>query len=118
MKQTLVAALLMGCVIVFAGCSGNPPQEVPDADLVGTLWTLESIEVPGEPDILPEATKVYNIQFIADYRVEGQDDCNTYFGIYTLSDESEIRLDSLLTTLKGCGPSRIRPPILPGTSCG
>ena len=100
LQSFMVIPILMLCL---AGCQ----DDVPDAELVGTLWTLQSIEVPGEPDILPEATKVYNIQFIADYRVEGQDDCNTYFGIYTLSDESEIRLDSLLTTLKGCGPSRI-----------
>ena len=107
MKQTLVAALLMGCVIVFAGCSGNPPQEVPDADLVGTLWTLESIEVPGSPDILPGATKVYNIQFYEDYNLKGQDDCNAYVGIFALAEDSKIKLDSLGTTLVGCGPTEI-----------
>ena len=104
MKQTLVAALLMGYVIAFAGCNGNPPKEVPNAELVGTLWTLESIEVPGEPDILPGVNKVYSIQFFDDYRLKGGDDCNSIVGIYTLSGESDIRLDSLGTTLVGCAP--------------
>ncbi|MCH8837097.1 MAG: hypothetical protein IIA60_04755, partial [Candidatus Marinimicrobia bacterium] len=78
MQKIPYLTLLLGYVIAFAGCNGNPPQEVPDADLVGTLWTLESIEVPGEPDILPGATKVYNIQFYEDYNLKGQDDCNAY----------------------------------------
>ena len=59
MKQTRIAAMLMGCVIGLAGC-----QDVPDVEFVGTLWTLQSIEVPGEPDIKPEATRVYNIQLL------------------------------------------------------
>ncbi len=100
MKQTLIVALQMGFVIALAGCQ----EDVPDADLIGTLWTLQSIEVPGEPDILPGATKVYNIQFFGDYRLKGRDDCNGYSGIYALSGESEIRLDSLGTTYAGCAP--------------
>ncbi len=103
MKQTLIVALQMGFVIALAGCQ----EDVPDADLIGTLWTLQSIEVPGEPDILPGATKVYNIQFFGDYRLKGRDDCNGYSGIYALSGESEIKLGRIVTTLRGCGPSRI-----------
>ena len=99
-QPVLVIPILLLC---HAGCQ----EDVPDAELVGTLWTLESIEVPGSPDILPDASKVYNVQFFEDYRLKGRDDCNSIVGIYALSGESEIRLDSLGTTYVGCGPSRI-----------
>ena len=96
------------CAAVLASCNGSAPQEdVPDAELVGTLWALESIEVAGDPDILPGATKVYNIQFYEDYRIEGIIDCNTYVGIFVLSEEYGIKIDSLGTTLVLCAPGGI-----------
>lgn len=104
MKQILVAVLLMGCVIALAGCRGTP-QEVPDAELMNTLWVLESIEVPGEPDILPDANKIFSIHFFEDFHLSGMNDCNEYFGIFTISNENLLNIDSLLTTLMGCGES-------------
>lgn len=105
MKQTLFSALLIGYVIALAGCNGNPPQEVPDAELVGTLWTLESIEVPGEPDILPRDTKIYSIQFYDDYRIEGQIDCNVYSGEYTTSEGDSMQVNIHGMSYLGCRDS-------------
>ena len=108
-KQTwLYTVMMMGYVIGLASCNGEAPQEeMPDAELVGTLWALQAIEVAGEPDILPAATKVYNIRFLEDYRVEGQIDCNTHVGFYALSQDSAIKLDHLVTTLVGCPPPEL-----------
>ncbi len=105
MKQTLVAALLMGYVIAFAGCNGNPPQEVPDAELMGTLWTLKSIEVPGAPAILPDAKWTYPIQFFEDNRIEGGIACNHLDGEYMLTAGDSIRFKNLGATKLGCGES-------------
>ena len=95
-------ALLLICAITLADCNGNPPQEVPDAELVGTLWTLGSIELPGEPAYLVGSSTTVNIQFSEDYRLNGNSFCNSYFGIFTLSENNEMRFDSLGTTLIGC----------------
>ena len=81
------------------------PREVPDAELMGTLWTLESIEVPGEIAILPERTKTFCIQFFEDNRIEGQIDCNSYGGAYTLTAGDSIQFDHLWITEMGCGES-------------
>ena len=105
MKQKLVAALLMGYVIAFAGCSGNPPQDVPDAELMGTLWTLESIEVAGEPDISPDAKWTYPIQFFEDYHFEGGIACNHLVGEYMLTAGDSIRFKNFVATKVGCGES-------------
>ena len=105
MKQTLVSVMLMGYVIAFAGCSGNTHQEVPDAELVGTLWTLESIEVPGEPDISPDAKWTYPIQFFEDFHFEGGIACNHLVGEYMLSAGDSIRFNNFVATKLGCGES-------------
>ena len=104
MKQTLVAALLMGYVIAFAGCNGNPPQEVPDAELVGTVWMLQSIEDQGTT-IKIESNKVYSIHLSEDNNFAGTADCNEYFGTYNISNEDSLDLVPLGITYKGCGES-------------
>ena len=106
MGKTLTYIFTLVCAVALPGCQ----EELPDADLVGTLWTLESIEVPGEPDVLPEATKVYNIQFFGNDRFNGRDDCNVYGGNYALSGDSGIRLDRIVTTLAGCASPLIGHP--------
>ena len=102
MKKVPYLTLLLGCAIAFAGCNGNPPQEVPDAELVGTLWTLQSIEVPGEPDILVGSPAIVNIQFSKDNRLEGISFCNAYGSSYTLLEDNRISIGSIGTTKKGC----------------
>jgi len=127
MKLTPLAFLLTGIIIAFAGCKDNSPQE-PDAELVGTLWTLESIDVPGEPNILSRTTKAIAIQFLEDsrlegyldcnsyYRFEGYIDCNSYCGIYTLTDGDSLRLDMQYMTKIGCGFKSIGEPHSAGLS--
>ena len=111
MGKTLTFILILICAVTLPGCNGEAPQEgVPDADLVGALWTLQSIEVPGEPDILPESDKIFNIQFFKDHRFAGLDNCNAYGGIYALAEDSEIRLDSIVTTLVSCAPPHLGHP--------
>ena len=105
MKKTLHIALLLSCAITFAGCKDNSPPEVPDAELVGTLWTLESIEVPGEPDFLPVTTQATSLKFLEDYRFEGHLDCNSYYGNYTLTDGDSIQVDIQFITEMLCGTS-------------
>ena len=98
LQSFMVIPILMLCL---AGCQ----DDVPDAELVGTLWTLQSIEVPGEPDIKPEATRVYNIQFFGDNRIEGWIDCNFYGGAYTLTEGDSMLVDIHFITERGCGES-------------
>ena len=105
MKTTLVSVLLMGYVITFAGCNSNPPREVPDAELMGTLWTLESIEVPGEPAIPPDDKWTYPIQFFEDYHFEGGIACNHFNGEYMLTAKDSIRFKNLGATKIYCGES-------------
>ena len=102
MRKTLYLIFAVACAAALAGCNSNAPPEVPDADLVGTLWTLQSIEVPGEPDIIVGSTTTVNIQFSKDNRLEGISFCNAYIGIYVRSENNEISIDSLITTLRGC----------------
>ena len=108
MDKPLTYIFTMICAVILTGCNSEAPQEeLPDAELVGTLWTLQAIEVAGDPDILPGATKVYNIQFFDDYSVEGRIDCNTHVGFFAFSEDSRIKLDHLVTTLVGCRPPEL-----------
>ena len=101
MDKTLTYIFTATCAVALLGCQ----EELPDAGLVGTLWTLEAIEVPGEPDILPGATHVVSIQFSEDNRIEGQIDCNTYSGEYTLTEGDSMEVDMQYITEILCGTS-------------
>ncbi len=106
MGKTLTFIFTVICVAALTGCSGEAPQDdVPDAELVGTLWTLEAIEVPGEPEILPGATKVYSIQFSEDYLFEGHLDCNTYSGEYASAEGDLMQISIRYITKRGCHDS-------------
>ena len=105
MKQTLVAALLMVYVIAFAGCQEEPVADLPDADLGGTLWTLQFLDVPAEPDIQPDANKTFNIQFFEDYHLEAWVDCNKLYAEYALTAADLIQFDNLLITELNCPES-------------
>ncbi len=104
MRQILVAALLLGYVIALAGCKDNSPQ-VPDTELMNTLWTLESIELPGSPDIHPGSKWTYPIQFFEDNRIEGGIDCNHLDGEYMLTAGDSIQFKNLSVTRIGCRDS-------------
>ena len=101
MGKPLTFIFTVVCAVALPGCQ----KELPDADLIGTLWTLESIEVPGEPDILPGAAHVVSIQFSEDNRIEGQIDCNTYSGEYTLTEGDSMEVDMQYITEINCGTS-------------
>ncbi len=106
MGKPLTYLFTLVCAVALVGCQ----EDVPDAELIGTLWTLQSIELPGEPDVAPEATKVYNIQFFEGYRLKGREDCNGYGGIYALSENFGIRLDSLGISYMLCAPPTLGHP--------
>ena len=82
MKRITAIIPLILVSLNFTGCEGEASQDVPDADLLGTLWTLQSIEVPGEPGIQPNVGKNFSIQFFEDNQIEGHINCNTYKGEY------------------------------------
>lgn len=101
MKQILVTALLMGYVIALAGCKDNSPQ-VPDAELVGTLWTLDSVEPVGATAIKPDPTRTYTIQFFADSTFVGVVDCDDLFGQYWSQDGFINKFGTGGVTRRGC----------------
>jgi len=110
MRKTLYFIFIVTFAAALSGCNGEAPQEEPqeevhDAELMGTLWTLEAIEVPGEPDIRPEATKVYSIQFSEEYNIEGQFDCNSYGGAYTLTEGNSMQVEIQFITEMACSES-------------
>lgn len=103
-RITLIFTLI--CAATLAGCNGAAPQDVPDAELVGTLWTLESIKVPGEPIFIsgsPPATAV--IRFAEDSKLEGGAFCNTYGASYQITDDGEINIEVTFRTKILCSLS-------------
>lgn len=74
-------------------------------ELVNIVWMLQSIEVPGTTTIEIDSNKVFSIHFTEDFHLSGVNDCNEYFGTYTISNSASLNIDSLITSLKGCGES-------------
>ncbi len=101
MGKPLTYIFTLVCAVALPGCQ----EDVPDADLVGTLWTLEAIEVPGEPDILPNAKWTYPIQFFEDYHFEGGIACNHLVGEYMLTGGGLIQFKNFSATKIYCGES-------------
>lgn len=66
---------------------------------------LQSIDVPDSTSIEVDPNKTFSIQFFEDFQLSGINDCNEYFGIYTISNNNSLSIDSLGTSLAGCGES-------------
>lgn len=100
LQPVLVIQILL---LSLAGCQEEERvADVPDAELKNTLWVLESMEVPGERDILVGSTATVNIQFSKDNRLKGISFCNAYGSSYTLLEDNKISIGSIGTTKKGC----------------
>ena len=110
MGRSLYLIFVVACALALQGCNGGTPpddvqDDVPDADLIGTLWTLQSIEVPEKPDILPGAKWTYPIQFFENYYFEGGIDCNHLGGEYTLDDDNSLLMTNIGATKILCRDS-------------
>ena len=76
--------------------------DLPDSELVGTLWTLESIDDPAAPIYRVESGATVNIRFSEELRVQGINFCNSYFAAYDLGLDGEIKIELGGTTLVYC----------------
>ena len=105
MRKMLLFAPLLAGTIALAGCQEEPVADLPDADLGGTLWTLQSLDVPGSPALLPDVAKIFSIQFFEDYHFEGDIDCNLLDGEYMLFRGDSIRFKDVRSTRINCRES-------------
>lgn len=80
-------------------------QAVTDTTLVGTSWSLASID--GEAIQEEEGAEVYTLTFGPEGGLSGSADCNQFFGPYTLSDEGELTVEHLGSTKVMCPPESL-----------
>ena len=107
MKKALHLALLLSCAIILVGCNEDDEEEAmddfQDAELINTMWMLQSIEVPGATTIEIDSNKVFSIQFFEDNQFSGMADCNSYYGTYTISNTDSLNIVPIGITYVGCG---------------
>ena len=104
LKELFLFTLLL---MLQAGCSDDLglSDDTQAVELISTKWVLRSIDVPDSQDIEVDTNKSFSIQFFEDLHLSGINDCNDYFGVYKISDNSSLSLDSLISTAVGCGES-------------
>ena len=107
MNRSLCITMLFCCALTLAGCSENPgsTDDSQAAEFLNTTWRLQSIVFSDSTIIQDDSNKTFNIRFFEDLHLRGINDCNEYFGIYTISDNNSLSLDSLGTSFAGCGES-------------
>lgn len=98
--KKLKLILLVIPFLFASSCNESTTDTIP-AELVNTLWVLESFEVNGRINA-PPSDQVYEIQFNEDNKFDGTNDCNTISGIYSLK-LNIITMDSMATTKVYCG---------------
>jgi len=86
--------------LFMVSCNDSATETNP-IELLNGVWVLKSFEVNGIQDI-PPADQVYNIQFKADNKFSGINDCNTISGNYGLNSNN-ITIDNISSTEVYCG---------------
>lgn len=74
--------------------------------LTDTLWQLQTIRLADGTLLQPAAGEVETVRFAADGTVEGQADCNTFGGSYTLGN-GLISFGPLRSTRAACPPASL-----------
>ncbi len=87
--------MCIGFVVLLALACADAPDP-----LVGTSWTLESMEPMDSSAHLPGADPI-TLEFLGDNQLKGSTACNSYFGIYEMEGAS-LRMVSLEITEAGC----------------
>jgi heat shock protein HslJ len=130
MRHVLVGFLLLSVSVLLTVSCGLTGSEAEDeaAALVGPTWQLVSLHPPEGASVPVDSLRLrerprdqYVVRFTPNGRVGGRAECNTFGGTYTVVDESRanddgpataerafprrasLSIDSLHTTLKGCG---------------
>jgi len=88
-------------LLLFTLSCNESTTETKSSELLNTSWVLEAFEVNGILDI-PPGTQVYNIQFKADNKFTGKNDCNSISGEYELNSNN-IEIDNISSTEVYCG---------------
>ncbi len=93
--------ILFAIILLFTSSCNESTTETNSTELLNTLWVLEAFEVNGMLDIPPD-DQIYNIQFKADSKFSGINDCNNISGNFSLISNN-ITIDNLTTTEVYCG---------------
>lgn len=93
--------ILLAIPLLFIISCSDSATETNSTELLNTLWVLEAFEVYGLQDTPPD-DQVYNIQFNADNKFIGRNDCNDISGNFSLNSNN-ITMDNLTTTEVYCG---------------
>lgn len=118
MRTLIPLGIVLGLAVLFPACDSSSPLQPPGLDgsdstpgeLMGPTWHLTSLQTPAgtqySPDQLTgrhDGNEAYTLQFKEGKTLGGTADCNSYGGDYAAEDGGVISVDSLGTTLVGCG---------------
>ena len=108
MRSFAALVLLLTGGLLLGGCGsfGTDGTE----RLVGPTWQLTALRAPDGTatpvDSLvgrPDTSAAYTLEFGDDGRLGGVADCNRYGAEYVAQEGGSLSVDSLVSTLKGCG---------------
>ena len=94
--KSFVRLGFVALALLFVSC------EEPNAELVGPLWTLESVVPEGASAIKPDPTRTYTLQFFADSTYFGVGDCEDLFGQFWPENGIIARFGDGGVTRRGC----------------
>jgi len=112
MRGITAHVLLLTAGLLLGGCGPVGTDGPADGTerLVGPTWKLTELRAPDGPptpvDSLvgrPDTSAAYTLEFGDDGRLGGVADCNRYGAEYAVQDGGSLSVDSLVSTLKGCG---------------
>jgi heat shock protein HslJ len=90
------AMLVAGLALTSCADSVTSPS-----DVMGGVWTLQSMQVAGEDPFVPAEPDRFTVEFAADGQIAVVADCNQCGGRYTVEDGT-LTVTDLACTLVAC----------------
>ena len=95
------SALLLGMLVLEAGCVHSAPQTLP-ASLGGTSWQLVKFQGGDGTVLIPHDKAKYTLTFAADGHLNVRFDCNRGRGTWTSPGPQQLQFGPLALTRAGC----------------
>lgn len=74
----------------------------PPPSLVDTQWKLQQIVLNDDTTLVADQPENYTVEFMADGSLAVQADCNRGSGTFTTTDDSQLEIGPIATTLAAC----------------
>jgi hypothetical protein len=100
-------ALAAITVFVLSACSTTEPL-TSIGDITGRKWQLQALDAPnGKRFSLPRDAPSYTLQFdSSSNKFALYWNCNFGGGVFVVRQSNVLRMDSVITTFRGCGDKR------------